>query len=267
MGKLMAKMRVGMADLLLLNGSFVLMILLRRGRLEMGPGEWKLLVLVNGIWLLVSLWNREKFRLTGYRNRWHIYYLCGQAALYMLCVASLFVVILGYSSFSRYLTLGPFVTLLMLEVVTVEVFRRLGLLRFDVGHKPRSVFDQRVSVRFAVADLALFILSFYTVLYLKRGSLAPGGELLQMLLIHVGLWLVTSGWTLKFHKDQAINAWYAYSPFVKAAFMMAALYAVIVYVFNLFVFSRVLRERRDQDVLDGRQAARTSFAVRHRHLL
>ena len=199
----------------------------------------KLLVFCNILWLFVSLWYPSKFKIRK-NSRNVIYSRIGYSALYMLFLNVLFVVLRGYTEYSRLHVIGTFLLLFLFEIVFVEL---LALFNKDIFvQKENKVVhhDKDFSFWLSFVDSILLIVSFFLALYIKRGSLSCNNYTCLILLLLIGIWFIAARWTQKFHTHHHINIYYAYSPFIKAAAIMAASFAVLIFAFKLFNYSRFL---------------------------
>ena len=225
-------------DLAALNIIFFGMHYYSQGTLYLALPFVKLLVLMNGAWLVVSLAN-QKFSLTGERRFADMMLKLTRTTLLMLFVTSLTLVLWDLRDFARLHILGTYFFLLLAEITFVGLYYP-QIHRLMVRVKAPQIASLRHSLPVAIMDLLLLILLFAGTHYLKYSTVYMEPRHWMMLGIVLGMWLLSAEWTGKFAIRRQPNFFYIYEPFVKAAFIMAAAAAMLVYAFQLFAYSRTL---------------------------
>ena len=194
---------------------------------------------MNAAWLVISLFN-HKFTFKGLTGLSDILLMLVCTALPMLFATSLTLVIWDLRDFARLHILGTFSLLLLAEILIAGLIYpnlRQRIAASAITSRRRTA---RQSIPFALTDLLLFILFFTVVHQLKYGTAELDSRSSMMLGIMAGMWLLSAEWTGKFIKHQHPNFYHLYEPFVKAAFIMTASAAVLIWAFQLFSYSRTL---------------------------
>jgi len=231
--------RLMLIDQALLNLIFMALHYWSQGTLRLPPSYSKLLLLMNAAWLVISLSN-HKFTLKGLTGFGDILLMLGRTALLMLFATSLTLVIWDLRDFARLHILGTFSLLLLAEILIAGMIYpnlRQRIAASAITSRRRTA---RQSIPFALTDLLLFILFFTAVHQLKYGTAELDSRSSMMLGIMAGMWLLSAEWTGKFIKHPHPNFYYLFEPFIKAAFIMTASAAVLIWAFQLFAYSRTL---------------------------
>ncbi len=233
----MRKHRIYLLDWLALNACFFAMCGLIKHDVALTPPYLKLLLLMNAAWLLIVLNTRSLSQLQTNKLSSIVFFFT-RSAVMMLFVVSLTLLLGGVKGFDRRVVLGTFVLLNMLEILATAI------IAFSKGRlsKTRGVKHQRakISASLALLDLSIYVVFFLAVNDCKYNTLQPDQKGLLILGLTLGLWLLGAEWTGKFENRPRYSFFYAYEPFIKSAFIMAAGAALAVFTFQLFHFSRAL---------------------------
>lgn len=229
---------VPLLDIAALNLFFFALHYFSEGSLRLAPPYAKLLLLMNGAWVIVSYFTR-KFSLAGMGGYRDIAVKLVRTTLLMLFLTSLTLVIWDLRDFARLHILGTFGLLWLAEMVLAGIWYPRLSARMEKAATRRSFFAQQ-SLTVALLDLFLYLLLFLAVHQFKYNTLELEPRSWMMAGIVGGMWLLSAEWTGKFVRQRHDNFYFIYEPFVKAAFIMAAAAAVLIYSFQLFSYSRTL---------------------------
>ncbi|MBN2355871.1 hypothetical protein JXO59_07145, partial [candidate division KSB1 bacterium] len=232
------KMIIYLLDWLLLNIIYLSVHYGLTGTLSLPPSHIKLLLLMHGVWLLLAIID-HKFSGRQIHSFRDILLKLGRITLLMLFLTTFILLLLDLRDFHRQYILYTFVLLYLCEIAVAILFRRR--IRLDIkknGLSGRA--PQRLSFTLLSADLLVFLLLFLLVHYYKYHTFIFQEREWQLLFIMLGVWWLSAHWTGKFLHRQHLNFFYAYEPFIKAAFITASAAALLVYTFELFNFSRTI---------------------------
>jgi len=229
---------IPLLDIAVLNLFFFVLHYFSQGTLRLAPPYVNLLALMNGSWVIVSYFTR-KFSLAGLVGYRDIAIRLPRTALLMLSLTSLTLVIWDLRDFARLHILGAFGLLWLAEMVLAGIWYPRLSAQMEKAATRRSFFAQQ-SLPVALLDLFLYLLLFLAVHQFKYDTLVLEPRSWMMAGIGCGMWLLSAEWTGKFVRQRHANFYFIYEPFVKAAFIMAAAAAVLIYSFQLFSYSRTL---------------------------
>jgi lipopolysaccharide/colanic/teichoic acid biosynthesis glycosyltransferase len=212
------------------------------GSLRLGSSYVKLLFLMNAVWFVVSAWK------TAFWSKTHLNF--GGAALkslksvlVMLYLTTLLIVLWGLTGFSRLHVLGTFAAVFLFEIVSLKIgFGRIGEhANISQNHLRSRKPAQRIRQSFLLAafDFTLLVTAFLCINLAKTGKLWLNSKQALILLILIGFWMMMGEFTGKFERRDYRNVYFAFSPFIKSAFLMAASMALLVFTLHLFSFSRL----------------------------
>ncbi len=228
-------------NLILVNASYLLLNYFKRGTFVMSPDYVNLLIGFNTVWLANSF-IFKKFDIRSYPNYKNLFLTVAKSNLVLLYLVSIVIVIAGFYEYSRLHVFGTVLLLAAGEWALYSVFYHTrGRAIYESRHGSENLPLRYVNFSFKLfaADLFLLIGSFFLVNYFKRDAFALNPDYEQLLLLVFGVWLITSLLTRKFDRQDFRNIWYAGAPFIKAAVLMAAISAMLVFAFRLFEFSRL----------------------------
>ena len=240
---LLSPLKLFLFDFILLSISFYISNYFKNGSFILPSGYIKLLFLFYVCWFIASVIGK-KFNPNVYGHyRGGIVVLLKSVIYLTYCIAFV-VVIFNLSNYSRVQVFTTCLLLLGMDILVWSVVYRLVKRRFGVAlDKAKVVQDidcgkPRISYGLLGADLVLLIASFFMVNIMKRGGigLLPGYE--ELLLILIGLWFVISISTKKFSIPDQKNFYFSFWQWVKAALLMLATTAVLVFGLRLFYYSR-----------------------------
>jgi len=234
------KMRIRLfylIDWLALNASFFAMHALVTHSGSLTPSYLKLLLLMNIAWLLVAL-NARNFAQLQSSKLNSILFFSARGALLMMFLVSLILVVWGVTGFDRVVVIGTYLLYFFLEAIVAAIAapstRRLAANGADKHRRYEA------ETALALLDLVIYVVFFLAVNDYKYNTLQPDQKGLLILGLTLGFWLLGAEWTGKFENRHHSSFFYAYEPFIKSAFIMAAGAALFVYSFELFHFSRSL---------------------------
>jgi hypothetical protein len=227
-----------MADCLLLIVAFFTVNYLKHGRLELIHPYGKLLVVFLSFWFLVSLFTK-KFHPGVYVKYRRAVFELVRSNVFIIFFISFFLVISGFTEFSRAQIFGTCALLFTAETVILTIY-------FLVTRKSKPAKDvvdhekvRKVSVFLLISDFTLLIFSFFLVNYFKRGTLKLSIEYETLFYIMFGLWVITSIFTRKFDKRHFQTFFYAISPCVKSLIFMTLIMTTLMFSLQMFHYSRV----------------------------
>ncbi len=238
-----SSLQIFILDFFLLNLSFFICNYFRQGSMLLSLRSAKLLLLFYLCWIITCFAARKL------KTSWYLTYRTGmitlfKATLYMGYCVVFIIVILGLQDFSRLQIFFTCLLSLLLEIIVWSILFRIAQNRY-----PKRVSLSVEIPRFTTAgskssffqfgmDLIFVFIAFFTVNFLKRGTLVllPTYDLL--LLIIIGLWASTAFITGKFKKNKQQGFYFSLWQWLKAGVFMLAMISVIVFGFRLFEFSR-----------------------------
>lgn len=220
-----------------LNGVFFLLNYAAFGSWLISFSYAKLLLLMNGSWAAVFLWSgrpraAELHRLTD------VILESFRTVLLMLYFTSLVIVLWGVADFSRIHVLGGFASLFTFRAILYGG-RCLHLNGKRGGKAPVAEPSISQSFLLAASDFALLVFAFTLVHFSRSGGLRLGIKQLQIFLALTGFWMMMGQFTGKFKKRDYRNIYYAFSPFIKSAFLMGASMALMFFALHLLYLSRM----------------------------
>jgi hypothetical protein len=165
-----------------------------------------------------------------------------QSFVIMVAILSFVIVSLHLIGVSRLLAYGSCVLFYLFEVAGYALYYLVrGKKHFGIhaAARPAPTIKDKMAVNLAIADAFLLFAAFGVSTWLKRGGIAWSDDNLDMLPVLFGLWLVSSLATRKFGKKSFSSYYSAVAPCIKAALLMAAGLALIVFGLRLFYFSRI----------------------------
>ncbi len=229
-------------DFFLLNIAYFSMHYYKRGTLQLVPHPYfNLLLLFYALWLIVSL-ATGKFNLSNYPNLKNGFLTIGRCAVFKIYSLSVIVVIMGYYSFSRIQIFGTCTLLFILEIAAFYVFYLTvgkGIVQNQEEYREQIHKFGSFSIPSLLFDFMLLTGSFFLMNYFKRGSFYLSEDYENIFFVICGLWLVTSIFTRKFERRKYRNYYYAIAPYVKAAILMFATMALLMFAKRLLYFSRL----------------------------
>ncbi len=228
-------------DFLLVNLSFFLMNYLKRDTFILTDKYIKLWLAYNFLAFIVSLLTR-KFFINRYINLSKGIFLLLKSNVFLLYALSLLIVLWGLPAFSRLQVFGTVAFLTIFEVAVFITYYLLGGKEFvkesaaiKLG-KP-SVKNFKLSLFFN--DLVLLTCCFFALNYYKRATFSLSEEYEKIFLLIIGLWLITGIFTRKFEWRTYRNFFYAFAPYLRAALLMVASWAAMVFALRWFFYSRL----------------------------
>ncbi len=227
-------------DFVLLNIAFFIMNYWKRGTVDLSSNYIKLLILINIIWLFVSILTK-KINVHSYRYLSSVV-LFARSTIFIIYCVSLLVVMAGMYEYSRIQIFGTCSLFYLLEVLFYSIYYFLTSNNHSSQKKniDRSVLSKsRISVILLTTDFLFLTLIFFSLNYFKRGTFALYPDYEKLLLLIYGIWFVASLITRKFEKSRFQNYTDATFACIKAGFLMIASMAVIVLAFRLVYFSRL----------------------------
>jgi len=232
--------KLALFDWLLLNALFMIIHYLVAGTLRLPFSLFQLLVLINGVWFVISIFE-HKFSLRHFHSAPELALRLFHATLLMLFAVALTLVVAGAGSFNRFFILGTFAGLLSLELIILASYAtRLQLIagKAPVKSNVRTRYPWAMSM--VVFDFILYLALIFIVHFIKYGHLDLEFRHWRLLLIMLGMWAFSAKWTGKFEQRDHLNFHHAYEPFIKAAFILAAASALLFYSFQIYQFCRTI---------------------------
>ncbi len=214
----------------------------KRGDLLLPPRYDLLLLLFVVCWLVSSL-VAKKFQpgeYDGYRDGLVVVF---KANCYLTYVITFLIVFFGLTMYSRVQVFATGLLFFLLNVLAWSIWQPVAAYQTaDADHggetMPRDVARFVIHYRLVAADLALVLISFFLVNYMKRGhwGLLPAYD--KLLLVMLVLWLFCALATKKFVILRSQTAYDVFWQWEKAGMIMLASVGVVVFAFRLFHFSR-----------------------------
>lgn len=228
-------------DLLLLNAAFFLINYLKRDTFVLSLPYVKLLLSFNFFAFFLSLFTR-KFYISRYRNFLNGTLLILKTNVFILYALAIMVVIMGLPAFSRLHIFGTVALLSIFEISLFAAYYLSGgkdfMLKSSELHVDLPSY-KHFSLYLLITDFIFITSIFFALNWFKRGTLDLSAEYEKILLLIYGLWLITGLLTRKFERRKYRNFYYAFAPYARAALLMVATMALLVFAFRMFYFSRL----------------------------
>ncbi len=228
-------------DFIVLTVSFLLVNYLKRHTFHLDDRYLVLYWLLAATWLLISLVTR-KHHLYKYDSLKSAFVHFGKAAVFIVYLLSIFLILLGIYGYSRLQLFGSVAAFFGLEMLVFSgIFIYAGIRGRKSGMVTpvQSIQFRDFSVLLFIADMALITAAFYLMNYFKRNTFVLDANYEDLIFLIYALWLGTAIFTRKFIRYNYRNFYYAVTPYIKAAILMAAIMSVIVYAFQMFYVSRL----------------------------
>jgi len=240
---LLSPQKLFLFDFFLLSISFYISHYFKQGSFMIPPGYIKLLFLFYVCWFIASVIGK-KFNPNLYRHYRDAIGVLFKSDIYLSYCITFTVVIFNLSVYSRFQVFATCLVLLVMDIMMWSVVYWLVYGRFGAALDRAKVTQDidcgksRMSYRLLGADLALLIASFFMVNIIKRGQieLLPGYE--KLLLILIGLWFLIAISTNKFSIQDQKKFYFSFWQWVKAALLMMAVMAIVMFGLRLFHYSR-----------------------------
>ena len=228
-------------DFILLNISFFLMNYLKRGTFRLPSDYIGLLILYYIIWMFVSRFTK-KFHMDNYRSYFQSIIVYAKSIIFITYCISFIVIVTGLSLFSRLHIFGTCVILFILEILLFTIYYMMT--KKDRVDKQKEIdrvkfVKTKNSILLLLSDFLLISFAFYLLNFYKRGTFSLSPEYEKILLLLYGLWLIVSGITHKFDKNNFQNYYYAMATCIKSVVLMGFVTSVVIFAFRLFYFSRL----------------------------
>jgi len=235
-GDLKMSFKYLVVDFLLLIGAFFAVNYLKTGTLDLIHPYEKLLVVFLGFWFLVSLLTK-KFHPELYVKFWPSVFNLLRANVFIVFCISFFVVITGFTEFSRIQIFGTCGLLFAAEAIILTIYFVLAKeliaaqdVKQDKAHK--------TSLFLLTSDFLLLVISFFLINYFKRGTFKLSLEYETLFYIMSGLWIVTAFLTRKFDKRHFASYFHAISPCMKSVIFMTLIMTTLMFGLQMFHYSR-----------------------------
>jgi hypothetical protein len=227
-------------DWLLLNALFWAIHIFFTGSLLLPVPFVKLILLINAAWLLFSTLE-HKFSLRSVHTFAELALKLFQITLLMLFAVSLILLVTGAHNFNRFYLLGTCGGLLLAELFIAGLYYpRLYEGMQEEAAQVRHRMDHPYALSMVFFDIALYSALFFLVHYLKYNTLHLELRHWQLLVIMAGIWVFSARWTGKFEQRNHPTFYHAYEPYVKAAFILIAAAAALLYSIQILNYSRTL---------------------------
>jgi lipopolysaccharide/colanic/teichoic acid biosynthesis glycosyltransferase len=231
---------IALFDLLLLVVSFLVCHLMKYGTLAIEDRHTPYIYLVLLSWLALSLIQKKftflsKFSLTQGLNA------IALTAVMMAGLVSLFIVMLGLIHMSRMLVYGTFFLFAGLELASFLIYYGFYKHNAPAAWKPATASPQarfRPSVSLWTADALLLIASILLATYFKRGEFEFTDTNVDIMIMFIGLWMLTSLVLRKFHKDHFHRVYSALAISIKSTLVMSSGLAMIIVAMDYYYLSR-----------------------------
>jgi len=228
-------------DFFLLNVAIIGMHAIKQGTIEASSLYFKLFLIFYLTWFGVSIITK-KFNGIKERPFYDGLALIARSNIFIVYLVAFAIVGFHLIALSRIQTFGTCLLFFLLEVAAFSIYYKVSRKKIDNIRLERPNGDAipaNRSYQLLVIDGLLVLISFVIMNYLKRDSfyILPMYE--QVILVTYGLWLPTSIITKKYIRNNFGSFYDAYTPCIKAFFIMAASLAVMIFAFRLFYFSRL----------------------------
>ena len=228
-------------DFVIVLLSIFLMNYLKRGNVSLTPRYIYLSVLFIGYWLIISGYFK-KFYPESYSSFRKGIAVIAKSSIAILYFIAITLVATGYYNFSRLQTLGTCGLYFFMEAtIFTAYYWSIGKRHFNFPIN-RQIIDDTVhhfSIRRLILDFIALTVSFFVLNYFKRGAFDLPFEYEKILLGIYGLWFLVGLATRKFENKGYKNGYYAFSPFLKAFFLMFSTMAIFIFIYDLYYFSRM----------------------------
>ncbi len=228
-------------ELLLLLFAFSLVHVINYGEVRFSAINWDVfqlqMVVVLGLSLLVGKYRRI---LSMELRRAAVFLV--KITMAGILLLSLVIVGMQWMHFSRVMAYGTVLALASLELAALAAYYRCSGRAAEEAAGPSGTGgsgEHAVHPTLMMIDAMLLAVSVVSVVFLKRGGLDLSGPSVHILIFTVGLWWIASLVTHKFDKANFDDFFNALGPAVRSAFFMAAVLALLVYIFRVGPISRL----------------------------
>jgi len=229
-------------DFVLLNISFFVCNIFKRGSLTLPESYSTLLLLFYFCWFITNIIG-NKFKIESYTTFGNGILCFFKSSVGLLYFIVFLVVVLDFAQYSRIQIFGTVLMLFTMECILWGGYNQTFFSRKTDKINFKNIFDtlkfqEKISYPLVMYDLVLVLASFYIVNYIKRGSLALLPNYYKLFLIFIGLWFFISlganKYLIKGFKSVHFFTW----QWMKAGVIMLATMSLIVFGLRLFYFSR-----------------------------
>lgn len=229
-------------DLILLAAAFALVHYAKYGHLSLSSIHQTLLLILVLIWALANGLNGKLKRISAPRTFLSGLRIISKSALIMAFTLSFLIVAFHLIAVSRIQAYGACLLYYLFEVIGFSLYYlSVGRKRAGAEDAVRTAWATKgnISATLAAVDALLVAVAFGVSTWLKRGFLELSDDHLDILLILYGLWLIASLLTRKFERSHFSSYYSAVAPCLKAAGLMTAGLAFIIFGLRLFYLSRL----------------------------
>jgi Ca2+/Na+ antiporter len=237
----MTPLQIWLFDFLLFNSAILGMHLIKRGMNVPSPIYMKLFFSMNVAWLIVSVGMRKFRRITKIPFIEGIT-LITKSNILIVYLVSFAVVGMHMIPLSRIQTYGACAIFYLLELVTLYVvYSSYKQKNYFQQSEKTSLPEKKVNISYQLIfiDALLLLAAFFTANIIKRGNFSLPLHYDQIFLLLYTLWFFFSVATRKFDRINFSNFYNAFHPCIKTVAFIAVTFAVIVFAFRFFFFSRL----------------------------
>jgi lipopolysaccharide/colanic/teichoic acid biosynthesis glycosyltransferase len=228
-------------DFILINAAFFIVYYLKTSGIEISVSYTKLLYTFYFTWFIISA-GFKKFNLNKYTEVKKGITSLLRSDITFLYIISLMIVFVQLHGYSRLQIFGTIAIFTLLEIITYLIYFHFTGKKVFESLRSAAIVEKsdksKFSLKVFIFDLSIFLFSFFTVNYIKRGNFVLPDEYEKIFLVLLGSWFIISLFTRKFDKHDYRNIYYAVAPFVKTFIILFATMAVIIFAFRLFYYSR-----------------------------
>jgi len=223
-------------DIIICIGSYIGLYYFKTGSF-IPQGEYLTL-----FWVYILLW---LFFSIYYKMQNHWYNFTFQdlfisllfTSAYTLFFLTLIVSLTDLSIVSRLFLIGIVAAPFLIELPGIILIRRfLSINGTVLKGKNKSTNEPQkkiIRLRWLIAGLIIFAISFIMINVLKHGSFEYGPLCERVMLVLISTWIISVGLTSKYKFFPTQNLYYQIAPFIKAGFIMFILTGFVYYFFRL----------------------------------
>jgi len=227
-------------DFLLLNTAFFMVHYLGQRTFRVSGPHGNIMIAIFVLWVPI-FFLAKKHRLEIYRRYQRAVLIYIKSALFLAYGLSFVIIFFSLGAASRFQVFGTCLAWLVFELLALTLFhisfgKRWGFR--PIPRMQRMSWKRPISPFFLLSDLLLFVVSFFLVNLLKRGSFRLIPYYPELLILSFGFWIALSFFTRKYDRTNFRSFYFALAGCIKTALLMGAVVSVAIFAFRLFYFSR-----------------------------
>ncbi len=224
--------KVGL-DGALLFLSFLIVHYLKSGQFTVHPAYVKFLPFLFVSWFITTIFSKKfmEMKRLGYLDYAKPFLLSGLA---FAVLVTIFLYVLGWYFFSRFIIYGAIVLFITLEIIAVLILNRGALNKGDESR------IQYHSLLFFLIEFLFLNVAFFGIYFWKRGTFRLADDYKILLVWLYSIWFLISLLYHKFKIARKENYLQTLSPFLFSEFTIIGLTSFFIFFLNLASYSRLV---------------------------